>query len=93
MGEDKLPMDEEVNDDEYFNKNKNKIHRSKSVVNINKKMIKKYANKEIVKKKTNFRGRGSLVYQPNNFCDYDSKETKEKAIRKINNNMQDTHFN
>ena len=92
MGEDKLPMDEEVNDDEYFNKN-NKIHRSKSVVNINKKMTKKYTNKEIVKKRTNFKGRGSQIYQPNNFYDYDSKETKEKAKSKININMQDTHFN
>ena len=54
LGEDKLPEDNEEiqdNDTGYFNKENTKIHRSRSMVNINKKISKKYANKEFVTKK------------------------------------------
>ena len=89
MGEDKSPIDnEETNDDDDFYKNKNKIHRSKSVVNINKKAGKKYLNKAIVKKRTNVRG--SQVFNRNNEYDYNSKDVKDKE--KISSN-QDTNYN
>ena len=89
LGEDKSPMDnEETNDDDDFNVKKNKIHRSKSVVNMNKKMNKKYLNKEIVKKRNNMRG--SQVFNRNNEYDYNSKDAKDKE--KISSN-QDTNYN
>ena len=90
MGEDKTPIDnEEGNDDDFPNKNKAKIHRSRSVVNINQKMNKKYSSKEILQKKKNFRG--SQIYNRNIEYEYNSKDNRDKE--EINNNNQDNNDN
>ena len=89
MGEDKSPIDNEElqdNDTGYFNKGQTKIHRSRSMVNINKKIRKKYEN--FGSKKKN--GRGSQVYNKNNDNEYTSKEIKntEEANNNENNNTE-----
>ena len=90
MGEDKTPIDnEEGNDDDFPNKNKAKIHRSRSVVNINQKMNKKYSSKEILQKKKNFRG--SQIYNRNIEYEYNSKDNRDKE--EINNDTQDNNDN
>ena len=90
MGEDKTPIDnEEGNDDDFPNKNKAKMHRSRSVVNINQKMNKKYPSKEILQKKKNFRG--SQIYNRNIEYEYNSKENRGKE--EINNDTQDNNDN
>ena len=90
MGEDKTPIDnEEGNDDDFPNKNKAKMHRSRSVVNINQKMNKKYTSKEILQKKKNFRG--SQIYNRNIEYEYNSKENRGKE--EINNDTQDNNDN
>ena len=90
MGEDKTPIDnEEGNDDDFPNKNKAKIHRSRSVVNINQKMNKKYSSKEILQKKKNFRG--SQIYNRNIEYEYNSKENRGKEEN--NNDTQDNNDN
>ena len=90
MGEDKTPIDnEEGNNDDFPNKNKAKIHRSRSVVNINQKMNKKYSSKEILQKKKNFRG--SQIYNRNIEYEYNSKENRGKEEN--NNDTQDNNDN
>ena len=90
MGEDKTPIDnEEGNDDDFPNKNKAKIHRSRSVVNINQKMNKKYSSKEILQKKKNFRG--SQIYNRNIEYEYNSKDNRGKEEN--NNDTQDNNDN
>ena len=90
MGEDKTPIDnEEGNNDDFPNKNKAKIHRSRSVVNINQKMNKKYSSKEILQKKKNFRG--SQIYNRNIEYEYNSKDNRDKE--EINNDTQDNNDN
>ena len=90
MGEDKTPIDnEEGNNDDFPNKNKAKIHRSRSVVNINQKMNKKYSSKEILQKKKNFRG--SQIYNRNIEYEYNSKDNRGKEEN--NNDTQDNNDN
>ena len=90
MGEDKTPIDnEEGNNDDFPNKNKAKIHRSRSVVNINQKKNKKYSSKEILQKKKNFRG--SQIYNRNIEYEYNSKDNRDKE--EINNDTQDNNDN
>ena len=90
MGEDKSPLDnEDTNYNNDFNKNKGKLHRSKSVIELNKKPNKKYLNKEIIKKRSNFRG--SQVYNRNNIYDYNSKDAKDKE--KVSSNQDTTNYN
>ena len=90
MGEDKTPIDnEEGNNDDFPNKNKAKIHRSRSVVNINQKMNKKYSSKEILQKKKNFRG--SQIYNRNIEYEYNSKDNRGKEEN--NNDNQDNNDN
>ena len=90
MGEDKTPIDnEEGNDDDFPNKNKAKMHRSRSVVNINQKMNKKYSSKEILQKKKNFRG--SQIYNRNIEYEYNSKDNRGKEEN--NNDTQDNNDN
>ena len=90
MGEDKTPIDnEEGNNDDFPNKNKAKIHRSRSVVNINQKMNKKYSSKEILQKKKNFRG--SKIYNRNIEYEYNSKDNRDKEEN--NNDTQDNNDN
>ena len=90
MGEDKTPIDnEEGNNDDFPNKNKAKIHRSRSVVNINQKMNKKYSSKEILQKKKNFRG--SQIYNRNIEYEYNPKDNRGKEEN--NNDTQDNNDN
>ena len=90
MGEDKTPIDnEEGNDNDFPNKNKAKIHRSRSVVNINQKMNKKYSSKEILQKKKNFRG--SQIYNRNIEYEYNPKDNRGKEEN--NNDTQDNNDN
>ena len=90
MGEDKTPIDnEEGNNDDFPNKNKAKIHRSRSVVNINQKINKKYSSKEILQKKKNFRG--SQIYNRNIEYEYNSKDNRGKEEN--NNDTQDNNDN
>ena len=90
MGEVKRPIDnEEGNNDDFPNKNKAKIQRSRSVVNINQKMNKKYSSKEILQKKKNFRG--SQIYNRNIEYEYNSKENRDKEEN--NNDTQDNNDN
>ena len=88
LGEDKLPEDNEEiqdNDTGYFNKENTKIHRSRSMVNINKKISKKYANKEFVTKKKNHRG--SQIYKNGNNISKQNKDNDE------DNNDENNNYN
>jgi len=94
MGEDKSPVDNEElqdNDTGYFNKSQTKIHRSRSMVNINKKTQKKYENFGSKKKNR----RGSQVFDKNNESDYNSKQNKdtEEVNNNKNNNMTENNEN
>ena len=82
MGEDKSPMENnENNDDDFYAKNKGRMHRSRSVVNINQKISKKYS-KGINQKKNNFRG--SQIYNQNN--DFEQNKNEEENNNETNNN-------
>jgi len=94
MGEDKSPVDNEElqdNDTGYFNKSQTKIHRSRSMVNINKKTQKKYENFGTKKKKR----RGSQVFDKNNESEYNSKQNKdtEEVNNNKNNNITENNEN
>ena len=91
MGEDNLPLDNEGiqdNDTGYFNKGETKINRSRSMVNINKKMNKKYANKEFGQKRKN--KRGSQVNNMN--FDYNNSKYN-KDNEEMNNNESKNNYN
>ena len=100
MGEDKSPMDDNnddvVNDEEFYNKNKGgRIYRSRSMVNINQKLNKKYSNHEYLQKRKNKRGSQIYNVQGNNY-DYNSKQNKENEESKNeeqNNNDYDNNDN
>ena len=94
MGEDKSPVDNEElqdNDTGYFNKSQTKIHRSRSMVNINKKTQKKYENFGTKKKNR----RGSQVFDKNNESEYNSKQNKdtEEVNNNKNNNITENNEN
>ena len=94
MGEDKSPVDNEElqdNDTGYFNKSQTKIHRSRSMVNINKKTQKKYENFGSKKKNR----RGSQVFDKNNESEYNSKQNKdtEEVNNNKNNNITENNEN
>ena len=92
-GEDKLPVDGGDMNDEYFDKDKGNIHRCRSMINIKKKMSKKYGEKEKKKRK-----RGSQIYNKQNieYGNYILKKNKEKLETKNeeqNNNDTENNFN
>ena len=91
MGEDKSPIeDHELNDeDNDFNDDKNngKIHRSKSMININKKNVKKYlSNKDMLKNK--YRGSNKKHIKDSKEFKYNSSQSKENDYNDDDNKKQ-----
>ena len=93
-GEDKLPVDEsDMNDEEFFGKNRGNIQRCRSMININKKLTKKYTDKEKKKRK-----RGSQIYNKQNteYENYIKKKNRKKLESKNgeqNNNDEENNNN
>ena len=93
MGEDKSPFDgNEINEEEdNYDKNNGKIHRSRSMININKKNSKKYINKNLTLKKKNFRGDQNYNLE-NTEYDNNSKQYKDNdAINDENINNEENN--
>jgi hypothetical protein len=93
MGEDNSPFDNQEmqdNDTGYFNKSQTKIHRSRSMVNVNKKIKKKYEKNLASKKKGR---RGSQAFN-NNDSEYNSKQNKdnEETNNNENNNAENNEY-
>ena len=96
LGEDKSPMDnEDINDEEFYNKNKGRINRSRSMVNINQKMNKKFNDKKYLQKGKN--QRGSQIYNNNTQAQKQSSEYNNKnnfnniSSKNINENEEQTN--
>ena len=86
MGEDNSPFDNQEiqdNDTGYFNKSQTKIHRSRSMINVNKKTRKKYEKNFASKKKGR---RGSQAFNQNDDSEYNSKQNKDNEETKNNEN-------
>ena len=91
MGEDNSPIDDEGMNEDLYNNNKGKIHRSRSMVNINKKIGRNYLNKDLVQKRKNHRQ--SLACDKNNEYLYNSNNNEINNENDNNTNTQENNEN
>ena len=83
MGEDNTPIEnEDINDDNYFENNKGKVHRSRSMVNIKKKLNANYLKDHHSPKKK--RTRVSQVFNKDN--DFVNSSNNQEITNENNNN-------
>ena len=86
LGEDKSPVD---NDEDIY-KNKDKIHRSRSMINVNKKISKKYTNKDSLQKRKKKRGSqiNNIYNIHNQNSDYKIDNNYDSSIHNKQNEQQ-----
>ena len=97
MGEDKTPVEDDMfENDELYNKKKGRMNRSRSMANINKKIINKYANLESARKRKNKNEEQHKKHTDYEFSTNKNKEKKDIENDNIQTNNGDNnsgHFN